>query len=89
MERHDQKATLGGNEARPSQRHREREKMKLFWEVTIPPIDLNELADKIGDRERMELIKALVCASGERFDQRQILAWLTEFVKNNEMEADL
>jgi hypothetical protein len=47
------------------------------------------LADKIGDRERMELIKALVCASGERFDQRQLLAWLTEFVKNNEVEADL
>jgi hypothetical protein len=37
----------------------------------------------------MELIKALVCASDERFDQRQLLAWLTEFVKNNEVEADL
>jgi hypothetical protein len=89
LERHDQETTLGGNEARPSQRHREREKMKLLWEIEIPPIDLNEVADKIGDRERMELIKALVCASGERFDQRQLLAWLTEFVKNNEVEADL
>jgi hypothetical protein len=75
--------------ARPSQRHLEREKMKLLWEIEIPPIDLNEVADKIGDRERMELIKALVCASGERFDQRQLLAWLAEFVKNNEVEADL
>jgi hypothetical protein len=63
--------------------------MKLLWQIEISPIDLNEVADKIGDRERMELIKALVCASGERFNQRQLLAWLTEFVKNNEVEADL
>jgi hypothetical protein len=69
----------------------------MLWPVSVPPIDLNEVADHINDTARMELIKALVCSSGEGFDVTQLHSWLTTFIKENELapqsagnfEADL
>jgi 3-deoxy-D-arabino-heptulosonate 7-phosphate (DAHP) synthase class II len=57
----------------------------MLWPSTVTPIDLLEVADQIDDAPRMELIKALVCGSGAYFDVHKLHAWLTKFIKENEM----
>jgi hypothetical protein len=55
----------------------------LLWDIECPPLDLDEICDKISSVDRMEFIKRLVCSSDEDFDMEELHAWLGKFIEGN------
>lgn len=57
---------------------------QMLYPVSIPPIDLMEVADSINDAARMHLIQRLVCGGGEYFRIEELRDWINDTMRDDE-----
>tara|TARA_R110000868_G_scaffold176929_1_gene415035 strand:+ start:1355 stop:1597 length:243 start_codon:yes stop_codon:yes gene_type:complete len=57
---------------------------QMLWPVSVPPIDLLDVADSINDTARMHLIQRLVCGGGEDFRIEYLRDWINDPIRDDE-----
>lgn len=85
---HDAGHRLRINDKRVREKRLDMEEDAMLWPVAVPPINLNDVSRDINDHARMELIKRLVCDSGDGFDPINLLKWLTDFIRDNRLSEE-